>query len=235
MGNFVILHLYPQTLKLNGETGNVTALSVRAAQYNLACEVIQVETQQSLSETQPHLIFIGSGTLGATKAAAKDLTSKAAKLIEWVSKGTKVLAVGSGFDLVSLGLELPDGEFIQGLALTDTKHKVGSSYKVGEVVLSDNFAGFINSDREIVRTSDSKALGVVLASDEPKLVGYVDGFKDGSVMASNVQGPLLPMNPALADELLGWIFPKLQKPTRLEIFDVLAAKARNAISERIGY
>jgi CobQ-like glutamine amidotransferase family enzyme len=234
MADFVILHLYPRTLKLNGEAGNVTALSVRATASNLSCEVILVEVQENLPENRPHLVFIGSGTLGATRAVADDLAAKSSKLLDWVSKGTKVLAVGSGFDLISIGLELLDGEFIPGLALTDTKHRVESEYKVGEVVLSSDIAGFINSDRSIFRGSESFNLGTVLNSDQPNLVGCVDGFKNGIVMASNVQGPLLPMNPDLADELLCWIFPDYKRSPSLANLDELAAKARNAISSRVG-
>ncbi len=233
MAELSILHLYPNTLRLNGEAGNVTALSVRAASYGLKVKKTFVEIAQELPKKRPAIIFLGSGTLSATKLAAEDLISKSEIIHSWVTQGTKVLAVGSGFDLISQGFELLDGTFITGLGLTNTTHKIEAQHLVGEVVLSSGLAGFVNTNRSIRRGSGSFELGKVTASDLPELVGYVDGYSDGKVLASNVQGPLLPMNPKLADELIAQLYPKLSKPASLRKLDQLATKARAAISTRV--
>jgi CobQ-like glutamine amidotransferase family enzyme len=152
-----------------------------------------------------------------------------------VAQGTKVLAVGTGFDLVSQGLILADGNTIAGLGLTNTTHRITGNHLVGEVVIGNDFAGFINSDREISRVEDSLSIGLVKNSDESKLVNYLDGYADGKIWATNVQGPFLPMNPRFADEILGAIFPKYVKATETRLVDSLASKARKAISSRIGH
>jgi CobQ-like glutamine amidotransferase family enzyme len=234
MAELSILHLYPHTLRLNGEAGNVTALSVRGASYGLKVKTSVIEISQPLPTKRPDIIFLGSGTLSATKLAAEDLVSKSQIIHLWVAQGTKVLAVGSGFDLVSQGLELLDGTFIAGLGLTNTTHKIEAQHQVGEVLLSGGLAGFVNTNRSIRRGSGSFEIGKVTASDLPSLVGYVDGYFDGKVMASNVQGPLLPMNPKMADEIFAQLFPKLSKPAALRKLDQLATKARAAISARVG-
>jgi CobQ-like glutamine amidotransferase family enzyme len=234
MAELSILHLYPHTLRLNGEAGNVTALSVRGASYGLKVKTSFLEISQALPTKRPDVVFLGSGTLSATKLAAEDLVSKSQTIHRWVTEGTKVLAVGSGFDLISQGLELLDGTFIAGLGLTNTTHKIETQHLVGEVVLSGGLAGFVNTNRSIHRGSGSFELGKVTASDLPSLVGYVDGYFDSKVMASNVQGPLLPMNPKLADELFAQLYPQLTKPAALRKLDQLASKARAAISARVG-
>jgi CobQ-like glutamine amidotransferase family enzyme len=61
----------------------------------------------------------------------------------------------------------------------------------------------------------------------------MDGYSDGKVWASNVQGPLLPMNPSLADEIISAIFPRVKISSELSELDLLASKARNAISARV--
>jgi CobQ-like glutamine amidotransferase family enzyme len=233
MAELRILHLYPDTLKLNGERGNVTALRFRAEKAGLTVRVTSVEVGYDLPAKRPHIVVIGSGTLSATMAAATDLQGKGDQIHRWVVAGTKVLAVGSGFDLVSQGLKLVNGDFIQGLALTNTTHAIETNYLVGEVELSNGISGFINSNRSIRRGSGKFQLGVVQASDSKELVGYEDGYSDGKVLASNVQGPLLPMNPKLADQLISWVYPKLAKPTTLRNIDSLASKARKAISARV--
>ncbi|MEY4391046.1 MAG: hypothetical protein RLZZ400_789 [Actinomycetota bacterium] len=233
MAELRILHLYPETLRLNGERGNVAALKLRAELAGLSVKISTLEIGESLPSKRPHLIFIGSGTLSATKVAHADLAKKDRQIHAWIAQGLKVLAVGSGFDLVSKSLELPDGSFLEGLGLTNTTHKIEASYVVGEVWLSEGFAGFVNSNRLIVRGAPGLELGAVRSSDNAGLVAYVDGYQDGKVMASNVQGPLLPMNPQLADRLLSWVFPDYEKPKAADKYDRLAKKARAAILARV--
>ena len=228
-----ILHLYPETLRLNGEVGNVTVLKVRAQLAGLTVKVSALEVGSPLPSKRPHLVFLGSGTLSATKVAHADLQSKQNPLHRWIAQGTKVLAVGAGFDLISQRLELSDGSVLEGLGLTNTSHRITSSYRVGEVWISQDFAGFINSDREIVRGADGFELGTVVHSDNSELVGYVDGYQDGKVLASNVQGPLLPMNPKFADLLLSWMLPELGKIQGVEKFNKLAKAARTSILGRV--
>jgi CobQ-like glutamine amidotransferase family enzyme len=43
MSNFSILHLYPNTLHLNGEAGNVLALTERGKEHGLVMELNRVE------------------------------------------------------------------------------------------------------------------------------------------------------------------------------------------------
>ncbi|MEY4275582.1 MAG: hypothetical protein RIS26_45 [Actinomycetota bacterium] len=232
MRKLLAVHLYPLTLKLNGEVGNIRALEFRLSKLGYQLEVVASELGESLSSTRPDFIFMGSGTLTATKLAADDLRSKADLILGWIESGTKVLAVGAGFDLVSRGLKLADGQVLFGLSLTDTTHQISANHLVGEVVATGDIAGFVNSNRHVHRDSETFALAKVTASDEDALVGYTDGYKDGVVLASNIQGPLLPMNPRLADEFLAWIIGDFEPETNLEV-DQLAAQARNSISSRV--
>lgn len=234
MANLSILHLFPKTLRLNGEVGNVMALSMRAKTAGFRVSVSSYEVSESVPKSRPDIIFIGSGTLQATLVAIKALSSIDRQLHQWVEQGTKVLAVGSGFDLVSQGVILSDGTNLPGLGMTNTTHRIAQRYRVGEVFVSNELAGFINSNREIIRGDESLALGTVTASDEATLVGYQDGYCDGKVWASNIQGPFLPMNPKFADEILSAVAPTYKKSIESKKLDALSAKARTAISIRVG-
>lgn len=233
MASVSIVHLYPQVLKLNGERGNVDALSVRAAAFGTQLKVTSVEVGQALPKQRPALIFIGSGTMASTLHVVEDLRQKDLQIHRWIAQGTKVLAVGTGFDLVSQSLELLTGEIVLGLGLTNTNHRETGNHLVGEVVLDNGIAGFVNSDREINRGDIKQVLGRVVASDSQALVGLQDGYRDGKVWCSNVQGPLLPMNPQLADEILNAIGIVGKTTTGLRKLNDLASKARKAISGRV--
>ncbi len=230
MAKFSILHLYPTTLRLNGEVGNVVALAERGKASGLDVTVLSAELGESLPSSRPDLIVIGSGILSAVKVASLDLEKNAPKLIAWVKAGAKVLAVGGGFDLISKGLEVEPGHTLFGLGLTDTKHRVTRDHLVGEVVTETGLAGFINWNREIVRASEAAAFATVSASDESRLVGYSDGYRSGNIIATNIQGPFLPMNPQVADELLGL---SGEVSERIALLNTLAERAREAISRRV--
>lgn len=232
MSNFSILHLYPNTLHLNGEAGNVLALTERGKEHGLVMELNRVELGERLPNQRPDLIFIGSGILSATRVASEDLAVKAKKLLEWIASGTKVLAVGAGFDLISNGLETETGIRLFGLGLSNTIHRLTKTHLVGEVLAEGGVAGFINWNREILREDDGTALTTVVSSDNADLVGYVDGYRSPNVIATNIQGPFLPMNPSFADELLGVDGGKSDNQ-RLNLLDELAEKSRSAISRRV--
>jgi len=234
MSNLTILHLFPETLRLNGESGNVLALSNRATAADVKVKIHKVELGGMLPKKRPELIFLGAGTLQATILASKQLERWDSQIHQWISEGSKVLAVGSGFDLASQGLILADGSRLHGLSLTNTTHRITSNHLVGEVFLNKSFAGFINSDREIARSDAALSLGTVMQSDNQELIGYVDGYRDGKVWASNVQGPLLPMNPSFADEILAAAVAGYRPSAKLRSIDSLATKAREAISIRVG-
>ncbi|MEY4397587.1 MAG: hypothetical protein RLZ53_163 [Actinomycetota bacterium] len=230
MPKFTILHLYPNTLHLNGEVGNVVALVERGKASGLEVAVQSVELGENLPTEKPDLIFIGSGILSAVKVASVDLEKKSPKLIDWVGAGAKVLAVGAGFDLISKGLEVEPGQTLFGLGLADTRHRITNDHLVGEVVTESGLAGFINWNREIVRGGTESILATVSSSNEAQLVGYQDGYRTGNIIATNIQGPFLPMNPSVADELLG-ISGKVAK--RNATLNQLAEKSREAISRRV--
>ncbi len=234
MNKLTILHVLPKTLKLNGEAGNVAVLKTRASSSGVLVHVEVCELNDPLPSSRPDIIFIGSGTISATVAAAEFIRTNKDLILRWVSEGSAVVAVGSGFDLIAKTFTLESGVSVPTLELTDTSHWETNRHLVGEVVLDNGQAGFINSDRRITRENNGSTFGVVSASVEKELVGYQDGYRAANVWASNVQGPWLPMNPEIADEILASQLSQYQ-PSRemLEISD-LAKKARAAISARVG-
>lgn len=234
MSNLSILHLLPKTLKLNGEAGNVAALNARASSAGISVRIELCDLTDSLPSRRPEIIFIGSGTISATLAAAEYLSRNKNLLLTWVSEGSTVVAVGSGFDLIAKAFTLETGASVLTLGLTDTSHSETDKHLVGEVVLDNGQAGFINSDRRIIRDRDDLAFGTVASSDEPALLGYQDGYRFGNIWASNVQGPWLPMNPEIADEILTSQISGYHPSPEMELISDLARKARLAISARVG-
>lgn len=232
MADLRITHLYPDLLRLNGESGNITALEKRANWAGLSAEVTRVELGHHLPR-HTDILFIGSGTVSATKAAADALQNLARDIS---NSDFQIIAVGSGWDLISEHFSV-DGQVVPTLNLTPTSHTATGKHLVGEVVLGDGgnpMAGFINSDRVITGLDEHSALGRVAASDEPELVGLLEGYKVGRILAARLQGPLLPMNPSLADEVLTRVLASKYQANASRA-DSQAHQARQAIASRVGY
>jgi CobQ-like glutamine amidotransferase family enzyme len=224
----------PNTLKLNGEAGNVSVLKSRATSAGISVHVELCELNDAVPSSRPEIIFFGSGTNSATVAAAEFINAHRDLFLNWVSEGSAVVAVGSGFDLISKGLTLESGVSVQTLGLTDTSHIETASHLVGEVVLETGQAGFINSNRRITRESGELAFGVVVSADAKELIGYQDGYRAKNIWASNVQGPWLPLNPEIADEIIASQVSGYRPTSEMLIISELARKARSAISARVG-
>jgi CobQ-like glutamine amidotransferase family enzyme len=233
LSSLKILHLLPNTLKLNGEAGNVAVLAARAVSAGIETQVEACDLNDSFPLLRPDIIFIGSGTTSATLAAAEHLRVNRDQLLRWVSEGSTVVAVGSGFDLISNHFTLENGDSVPTLRLTDTSHFETHEHLVGEVVLENHAAGFINSDRRITRKDGTCAFGTVVSSDDEALVGYLDGYRAKNIWASNVQGPWLPMNPQIADEILSSQISGYQASSEMLKISDLSEKARLAISRRV--
>ena len=233
MNSLKILHLLPRTLKLNGEAGNVAVLAARAFSAGIDTQVELCDLEDSLPQLRPDIIFIGSGTTSATLVAGEFLRTNRRQILHWVAEGSTVVAVGTGFDLISTNFTLENGDSVPTLGLTDTSHFETPKHLVGEVVLENSSAGFINSDRRISRENDDCAFGVVTASDDKALVGYLDGYRAKNIWASNVQGPWLPMNPEIADEILASQISGYRPSSEMLKISELSEKARLAISRRV--
>ena len=232
MADLRITHLYPELLTLNGEKGNIAALVKRANWCGLEAEVTAVEHGHHLPR-HTDILVIGAGTNSAAKLAAEALQKHAREI---ANADYQVLALGSGWDILAESFTV-DGEAVPTLGLTATNHTATGTHLAGEVVLGDGanpLAGFINTDRVITGIDESLALGRVSVSDDERLVGLLEGYFSDRILAARLQGPLLPMNPLLADELLMRVLGAKYQ-VRADAADQQAKLARQAIAGRLNF
>jgi len=91
-----LLQLYPEHLDLNGDSGNLIVLQQRAIWGGLDVELNVLKPGQSVS-ARPDVILIGHGSTAAWKQIYGEFARLAPTLEAWLSEGTQVLAVASGF------------------------------------------------------------------------------------------------------------------------------------------
>jgi CobQ-like glutamine amidotransferase family enzyme len=241
-----ILHLYSAELGINGDRGNVLALQRRLSWRGIKAEIIECGIGDA-PPAEAELVHIGSGPRAARDAVLPSLLSHAALLHDWAAMGVPMIAIGAGFHL--LGTELVDesGRSTAGVGLLPVRVQDVGSRAVGEVLgtagPNGRLAGYVNHGVH-VELHGADPLVVLdrgwgnagLASDTE---GRAEGVRRGDLVGTHLHGPVLPMNPALADDLLasalrpaGVSLPEADERTRLA--DDYARRSRHAIAARLG-
>jgi len=204
-----IVQLYPDLLGVTGDRGNVEVLAARASLAGHGSEVSLVGIGED-APVEADIIVIGNGPLSALRVVRDDLASRREWLAALVGAGAVVLAVGGGSELLSEGIDLVDGTHLDGLGLIPARVRRTKQRRVGYVVADTADGKLIGFEdhASLWRLGDPAiAYGTVTAGNGG-IEGGFETVRMGSVYATNVQGPVLPLNPDLADALLTQAFAR---------------------------
>jgi CobQ-like glutamine amidotransferase family enzyme len=231
-----IVSLLPGLLDTNGDAANARVLAQRARWAGVDALVVPVHSVDELPDPVD-LVVIGSGTdtdLAATRDALLPFRTVAQG---WLAGGVPVLAVGTGWELLSEGIDLADGTVIDGLGLIAGRASALPARATDDIVVAGDDArliGFENHARGF--TGARRALGRVLSG-----TGNGDGSEGsvvGNFIGTHLHGPVLARNPLLADRMLGLACTAtgLTRPhsARADAADDIAKAARNQVAVRLG-
>jgi CobQ-like glutamine amidotransferase family enzyme len=244
-----VLHLYADELGINGDRGNTLALRQRLLWRGIDAEVVTV----GVGHAMPHdvdLVHIGSGPRSARDVVLDDLRGRTERLSEWAASGVPMIGVGAGFQLMAQSIVSRDGREQPAVGLLpgtirDIAHRtVGEA--LGNPEGSTRLAGYLNYAVSVERHGGS-TLVVIDRGPTAPAGGFTDteggalreGIRRGTIIGTHLHGPVLPMNPGIADELLtsalarhGRTLPDRDERT-LEA-DEHARRSRAAIAQRLG-
>ena len=245
MSALVVLRLMPGTLNLNGSLGNAEVLATRATWYGAAVTSHDVEPGDALT-TRPDIVTIGHGTSSTLATAAATINQWSATLTRWHADGVVFAGTGLGGDLLGQGVSDAEGTSHPGAGLIETRTQLGGHRFSGEIVGWDHTgrqcAGYLN-DHTIREAGDS--VSALITVDRPGLGQWTgatsaggEGVVTPSVWVSALSGPLLALNPHLADDILRAVWQRrdAELPDRTEYHhtaDRWAEAAREAITRRL--
>ena len=228
-----ILELYPNELEASGERGNVTALSTRLERAGHSVSVVRHEVGDRL-KTDADIVVVGNGPVSAVRAVHSDLLSNRDALRALASEGVPFFAVGAGAELLGSGITLADGTVIEGIAVFPFSARRGVPRQVGYIVVESahgTIVGFEDNASEWVLEQGAVPLGVVTSGGGNG--NGREGVISGASIATQTKGPVLPLNPALADALIRSALERRDEAyatsTRHAELDRLAAKSREVI------
>lgn len=229
-----IAQLFPDQLGVTGDRGNAMALRVRLERAGIPAEHIAVHPGEGLP-SDVDIVLVGNGPLSAMRHVAGDLADLRDDIETHVAGGKALLAVGGGAELLSRGVVALDGSTLPGLAVFPFRVSRTRDRKVGYVIAESEHGTLIGfEDHASVWSLDDGVQAYArVSAGRGSIEGGGETVRVGNAYATNVQGPVLPLNPQLSDAMLeattrlrGLEYVKRDGHERL---DALARGARETI------
>lgn len=204
-----IVTLYPDLLGTYGDSGNALVLSHRARARGF--EVRSLDVQAGNDVPRGDVYLLGGGEDGPQRLACELL--RQSSLVERVHDGAHLLAVCAGLQLLGRQFSVEGDASYPGLGLVNAVTERGAQRSVGDMasrVGDDVLVGFENHGGVTTLGPDVLALGTMLVGRGND--GSVDGFRLPRVWATYAHGPVLALNPWLADDILSVVLGETLAP-----------------------
>ncbi len=221
-----LLHLYPQTLSLYGDRGNIIALKQRAAWRGIEVQLKELEPGAEYDLRDSDLIFIGGGQNSDQLRAAEDLQQRSRQLSEVVEEEVVLLAICGGYQLLGNYYQTEEGRMIQGLGIFDLHTTASRERLTGNILIrahslvqSPEVVGFENHSGRTHLGKEATPLGQVILGYGNNGQDQTEGCRYKNAFGTYLHGPLLPHNPSLADSLLGLALKRRYGEVQLKPLD----------------
>ena len=196
-----IVHFYPDLMSLYGSWANVAAVQRTLERMGHEVVLERVALGASADIADADFLYVGAGTERAQKAALAALLPYAPALRDAAARGAVLLFAGNAMELLGKSITDSDGRSYEALGLASFTAEQGAARYVEDVygrstLCDEPIVGFINKCARIhgVETPLITELAMGFGNDAP-CAG--EGYCAGSVLASELTGPLLVKNPAL--------------------------------------
>lgn len=205
--NLRIAWMFPDTLYLHGERGNVLALEKIGKDLGLEIIVDKINLEDNFNPKDYDILYFGAGELNRTESIVNKLKEVNEDLSDFVNKGKPIIVTGNSVSYFGKKIQGVHSTF-NGLGLIDiiTKEK--------DAVYGDDLyfkTRYNNKDLEIfgsqIQMTDiipgkEKSFGKLLYGYGNSGDTLNEGVIKGNSIFTNTLGPLLILNPWLTKEIL---------------------------------
>lgn len=237
-------HLCPKELSLNGESGNLLVLSQRLRWAGIDSETVSFEGGE-IEVDSIDAVFIGSGTTAGSLAALEILRGSKSQLSKLKEAGVPFLALGLGWEILGREILSANGERIEGLGIypvvshSSKTRASRESFGFFEGILTTGYANH-GSDIEILAGEPAILLeiGNGNSSSQQAPAAPSEGIIAGSLWGMRLNGPIMALNPHLADKFLNVICSRKginyrQESDEARVADEYARRAREELRDRL--
>ena len=194
-----IVQVYPELLGTYGDGGNGLVLRERARRRDIEVELIRADMDDPLPGGDIYLL--GGGEDGPQRLAVALL--EGAGFSRRVAEGAMVFAVCAGLQMLGTRFSVHGDDEYVGLGLVDAVTTRALTRAVGDLVTTiggTTMVGFENHGGETTIGAGVEPFANVERGRGND--GRVDGFRAGRIWATYAHGPVLALNPWLADAVL---------------------------------
>ncbi len=198
-----IVQLYPEELGVAGDRGNMMALRERLVRAGATVSVVEHRVGDTLP-SGADLVLVGNGPISAIRNIHDDLQVIAPDLRALRDDGVPIFAYGAGAELLGHEISPLDGATIAGLGLFPFRTTRVTERKVGYVIVDTplgQVVGFEDNASLWQLDAGATAFGSLVVGGGNG-DGRNEGVALGSSIATQVGGPVLPLNPLLTDALI---------------------------------
>ena len=236
-----ILWMYHDLMDLYGDKGNIETLRYRASKRSINVVVDTCTLQEERNIEDYDIFFLGGGADKEQTLIYKDLLARKESILKAKQSGTAFLLICGGYQLFGQYYLDQDGQKIDGLGIYDyyTESSDRDHRCIGNIVVEANIhdknvtvVGFENHGGQT--KSVSNPFGKVLVGHGNTFDSGFEGYMDAQTIATYMHGPLLPKNPAIADEVILRGLNRRYKVEHLEsLQDTLENAAHDAMLKRL--
>ncbi len=241
-----VVSLFPELLNVNGDSANAIVLETRARWSGFETRLARVRVGEEIEWERPDIVVIGSGSDEDLPKTLSELRRIESCIRDWVANDTPLLAVGTGWELLSDYIDTGTQPRIEGLGVFSGHSTPARERITSELVVDSDFGrlfGFENHARHYTLGTEGTPLGTVTHGSGNGLgTGRqaVEGSIVGNAVGTHLHGPVLARNPALADHFLSIAQARSTALTgakaSVELFaaDKMAQSARAVVAKQLG-
>ena len=236
-----ILWMYHDLMDLYGDKGNIETLRYRASKRGIDVVVDTCTLQEERNIEDYDIFFLGGGADKEQTLIYKDLLARKESILKAKQSGTAFLLICGGYQLFGQYYLDQDGQKIDGLGIYDyyTESSDRDHRCIGNIVVKANIhdkeftvVGFENHGGQTKAVSNP--FGKVIVGHGNTYKGEYEGYMDEHTIATYMHGPLLPKNPAIADEVILRGLNRRYAVEQLEpLQDTLENEAHDAMLKRL--
>lgn len=199
-----IVHLYPESMNIYGDTGNIMALSWRLESHGYRPVVTPVRVGDKLP-AKIDILIAGGGQDSGQKVVQDDLQRRAQDLKRLSKDGAVMLVVCGTYQLFGHYFEIDDRTTIPGIGIFDMFTKAGDERLIGNIVVQSPFGrlvGFENHSGQTYLEQEQLPLGAATKGYGNNDFSHKEGAVTDNTFGTYLHGPILPKNPHFIDELI---------------------------------
>ena len=242
-----LVHLYPGEMNIYGDHGNRQVLVRRAELRGFEVATSAFERGDDIAAlAEADLVLGGGGQDAHQVAVAGDLVRAGGLIRELAQDGVPMLVVCGLYQLFGRSFRTVEGVQLDGIGVFAAATVGGPRRLIGNAAVDSPWGrlrGYENHSGLTTLDVGQAPLGQVVVGEGNNGTDGTEGARSDNVIGTYLHGPVLPLNPALADELLRLAVahrygdevlttPDADSAAQLARLDDLAERARIAVAAR---